>query len=207
MPMPTWQIHSRAISSAAKGLKFIFGATIGIIFSALIGQQIILAVSIVIYLIGATISLAPAVLLIRTKKPDRSSSWMLLTGAIGLVLLLVGDFIIVVSHHSSEKILKAVEGHVLLIFTLWLFPTLLGSLIYLLPVVLGRGPEGSRELEEIMTRGWRWRSMLLPLASFFLLLPLKFHVLGSALTMLALGIFLSLTWRAMWRGKQRSATF
>jgi len=201
------QIHPRAISFAAKGLKFILIGTVGAISSALIGQRSFLAVSIVVYCVGVIITLGLSVFLIRAKKPDRASPWMLLTGVVGLLLLLAGDFLIVVSHHSTEAVMAAVDGHSLLIFTLWLFPTLLGSLIYLLPVVLGRGPRATKEFAEIMNRGWRWRIMLLPLASLFLLLPSTFHALGQTLTVIALGIFLALTLRAIWAGKQRSDAF
>lgn len=201
------QIHPRAISFAAKGLKFIFVGTLGAILSALIGAQSILAISILIYSVGVAITLAPSMFLIRTKKPDRASSWMLFTGIIGLMLLLTGDFIVVVFYRSPEKILAAIEGHILLVFTLWLLPTLLGSLIYLLPVVLGRGPAANRELEKIMNRGWRWRIMLLPTASLFLLLPSAFHPFGDGLIVLALGVFLGLALRAMWRARERSTAF
>jgi len=201
------QIHSRAISFSTQGLRFLVIGTAGTILSALIGQKSILAISIVIYSIGVAITLGLSVLLMRSKKPDSASSWMLLTGAIGLILLLAGDFIVVISRHTPEKILTEVEGHSLLIFTLWLFPTLLGSLIYLLPVVLGRGPAATKKFAKIMNRGWRWRILLLPIASFFLLMPSRFHPLGGILTMLALGIFLSLTLRAIWSRRERLGTF
>jgi nitrite reductase (NO-forming) len=182
------------------------GAT-GAILSALMAPRILLATSIATYFIGAALTFAPSMFLLRAKKPDRASAWMLLSGAIGFLLLLIGDFIVVVSHHSPEKILAAVEGRALLIFTLWLFPSLLGAMTYLLPVVLGRGPASTKVFAEIMNRGWQWRVMLLPLASIFLLLPSRFHPLGGALTMIALAVFLGLTVRATWSGKTRSVAF
>lgn len=196
------QIHARAVSSAAVGLKFLIAGVIGAIFAALIDQSILFAISIVLYLLGAIITLAPAALLMRTKQPDRASSWMLLTGALGLAFALIGDIIIILTHHSPEKTLTAIEDHLLLIFTLWLLPTLLGSLIHLLPVVLGRGPTANKELTALMNRGWKWRLFLLPVASLLLLLPSVFHTAGALLAMFALGMFLVLTFRTMWRARQ-----
>ena len=189
------------------GLRFLIAGVIGSIFATLIDRPVFLAISIAFYLVGAIIALAPAAALMRTKQPDRASSWMLLIGALGFALVLIGDFIIVLTHHSPEETLSAIENQLLLIFTLWLLPTLLGSLTHLLPVVLGRGPAANRELAAIMNRGWRWRLFLLPLSSFFLLLPAQFHILGLILTALSLGVFLILAAGALYRARAFSSTF
>lgn len=196
------QIHPRAVSCAITGLVLLIVGIIGAVFAALIDQSILFAISIALYLVGLIIALAPAAFLMRTKQPDRASSWTLLTGALGFVFLLTGDLIIVLTHHSPEETLTAIENHLLLVFTLWLLPTLLGALTHLLPVVLGRGPASNKELAAIMNRGWRWRLFLLPLASLLLLLPSSFHGAGVVLTMLALSIFLVLAFRAIWRARQ-----
>ena len=198
------QIHPRAISMAGNGLKVLLVGSIGTVVTAFLGQRGFLAVSIITYAVGAAIALAPAVLLLRSKRPYRASPWMLLNGSIGLIVLLLGDVIVIVSSPSPEKILVTIEGHALLIFTLWLFPTLLGSLTYLLPVVLAHGPAATKEFAETMNQGWRWRIFILPTASFFLLLPSLFHLVGDALTIFALGLFLSFTVRAMWCGSKSS---
>lgn len=194
-------MHPKAIPSAITGLKFLLVGVSGAIIASLLDQRIILAMSIAIYLTGAVFSLFPAALLLKTRQPDRPSSWMILTGSIGLAFLLIGDFVIAISHHSSAKILVAIEGHLVLIFSLWLFPILLGALTYLLPVVLGRGPTSNRELEKIMGRGWQLRLLLLSLASIFLLLPSKFHNVGYVLIGLSLGAFLVLALNAMYRSR------
>jgi nitrite reductase (NO-forming) len=196
------QIHARAISFAGKGLKVLLVGSVGTVVSAFLGQRGFLAVSIITYAIGAAVTLTPAVFLMRSKRPDRASSWMLLNGVVGLIVLLVGDVIVIVSSPSPEKILVTIESRALLIFTLWLFPTLLGSLMYLLPVVLGHGPSSTKEFAETLNQGWRWRIFILPTASLFLLLPSMFHQLGEVLTIFALGLFLTLTVRAIWSGSK-----
>ena len=201
------QIHPRAISLSGNGLKVLLVASLGTVVSAFLGQRGFLAVSIITYAFGAAITLAPTVLLLRSKGRDRVSSWMLLNGVIGLIVLLVSDVIVIVSSQSPEKILVTIEGRALLIFTLWLFPTLLGALTYLLPVVLGHGPAATKEFAETINQGWRWRIFILPTASLFLLLPSMFHPLGDALTIFALGLFLSLTGRAIWSGSKSSNAF
>lgn len=191
------QMDPKAIGNAKWGLKFLLGGILGAILGALLSQPWLLAASIGIYLIGFFLALVPAALLMRRRLPDRSSSWMLLTGALGLVALLIADLIVVLVFRSPEKILNSIEAHLVLIFTLWLLPILLGALTYLLPVVLGRGPASNRQLESTLNRGWRWRLFLLPLSSLIQLLPQKFHIVGFLLAALALGVFLLLTLVAM----------
>jgi len=186
------QMHESAIMKAKLGLKFLVVGVGGSIVGSLIDEAWLLAVGIVIYFVGAFVTLAPAGLLIRRRLPDRSSSWMMFTGVIGLAILLASEFCIVLKFHTAEKILSSIEAHLLLIFTLWLLPILLGSLTYLLPVVLGRGPASNRELEAILNFGWHWRIFLLPLSSIFQILPTRFHNMGPLIAMAAVGVFVFL---------------
>lgn len=186
------QMHESAIVKAKLGLKFLVAGVVGAIVGSLIDESGLLALSVVVYFVGAGVTLAPAGLLIRRRLPDRSSSWMMFTGVIGLVILLASEFGIVLKFHTSEKILSSIESHLLLIFTLWLLPIFLGSLTYLLPVVLGRSPASNRELEAILNFGWRWRIFLLPLSSVFQILPTTFHNVGPLIAMVAVGVFVIL---------------
>jgi nitrite reductase (NO-forming) len=190
-------MHPRAIRSAVIGLRFILVGTSISIFAAIQDWQILFGLSLACYLIGASITLTPAVLTMRNKKPDRPGSWMLLTGAIGLGILLLSDIALQFRYASPEKILSAIEGHILLLFTLFLFPTLLGALTYLLPVVLGRGPALNRELETILSRGWKWRLLVLPLASLFMFFNSLLVNIGRAMVAISLGAFLILVLTAM----------
>lgn len=196
------QMHDRAIVNAKLGLKFLVSGIVGSLVGSLINQPSILALSITIYLAGSILTLAPAAMLLRRRLPDRSSSWMLFMGVVGLAVLLSSEFILVLELKKPEKILASIEGHLLLIFTLWLLPILLGALTYLLPVVLGRGPASNRELETTLNYGWRWRIYILPLSSVFQILPDRFHNVGRILAALALGIFLALTLIAMRKARR-----
>ena len=196
------QMHDKAIANAKLGLTFLITGIVGSIVGSLFNQPALLALSIAIYMAGSIITLAPAALLLRRRLPDRSSSWMLLTGVIGLAVLLASEFILVLEFKTSEKILTSIESHLLLIFTLWLLPILLGALTYLLPVVLGRGPASSRALESTLNYGWRWRIYILPLSSVFQILPSRFHNVGRILAAVALGIFLILALVAMRRARK-----
>ena len=190
-------MHPRAIRSAVIGLRFILVGTSISIFAAIQDWQILFGLSLACYFIGASITLTPAILTMRNKKPDRPGSWMLLTGAIGLGILLLSDIALQFRYASPEKILSAIEGHILLLFTLFLFPTLLGALTYLLPVVLGRGPALNRELETILSRGWKWRLLILPLASLFMFFNSLLVNIGRAMVAISLGAFLILVLTAM----------
>lgn len=200
------QMHPKAISAAKLGLKFLVVGVLGSVLGSLSDWSWVLAASIVIYLLGAVITLTPAALLMRKRLPDRSSSWMMLTGSAGLVFLLIGDFTLVEMHRNSEKILSSIETHLLLIFTLWLLPILLGALTHLLPVVLGRGPASNRELESILNFGWQWRIFLLPLSSVFQIFSARFHDVGRLIAAVALGVFLLLALVAMRKARSIAAS-
>jgi len=195
------QMHTDAISRAKLGLKFLVIGILGSIVGSLSDQPAILATSLILYLGGTFIALLPAALLLRRRMPDRSSSWMLFTGSIGLVVLLIGDASLVLIKQSPEKILDSLESHLLLVFTLWLLPILLGALTYLLPVVLGRGPASNRKLESVLNLGWRWRTFLLPLSSLLQVLPERFHIMGHIMAAIAVGLFLALALIAMRRSR------
>ncbi len=197
------QMHGKAIRWAIFGLKILVMGTMGTIIGSLSDTPLVTALSIAVYCAGVVITLTPAAILIRRRTPDRSSSWMMFTGTIGLVLLLVGDFVLVLQDRTSEKILASIESHLLLIFTLWLLPILLGSLTYLLPVVLGRGPTSNRKLESVLNFGWQWRIALFPLSSLFQILPDEFHMVGRLIAVVAVGLFLVLAMDAM----RKSRTF
>ncbi len=196
------QMDPEAIRKAQFGLKFLAVGTLGVIIGALISQSWLATLSIGFYLLGLVITLAPAALLLRRRVPDRSSAWMMLTGALGLVALLIADGVTFLILHSPEKILSAIETHLILVFTLWLLPILLGALTHLLPVVLGRGPASNRQLEATLNLGWKWRLSLLPLSSLLQILPNKFHILGFIVAALALGTFLVLAVIAMRQSRQ-----
>lgn len=190
-------MHEQAIRAAVIGLRFILAGTCMSIVAAIEDWQILSGFSLAIYLLGASITLTPAILTMRNKRPDRPGSWMLLTGAVGLGVLLVADMALQFTYASPEKALTVIEGHILLLFTFFLFPTLLGALTYLLPVVLGRGPALNRELETILSRGWKWRLSLLPLASLFMFFNNLFVDIGRAMVAISLGAFLFLVLTAM----------
>ncbi|HEY3293774.1 MAG TPA: hypothetical protein VGJ85_09150 [Candidatus Nanopelagicaceae bacterium] len=195
------QMHAEAISRAKLGLKFLMIGILGSMIGSLWDQPWILVIGMASYLVGTILALLPAALLLRRRIPDRSSSWMLFTGSIGLVVLLIADASIVLLERKPEKILDSLESHLFLVFTLWLLPILLGALTYLLPVVLGRGPAQNRKLESILNFGWQWRIFLLPLSSLFLMLPHKFHMMGQIIAAIAVGLFLTLALIAMRRSR------
>lgn len=200
------QMDPGAIPKAKLGLKFLTVGTLGAIGGALFNQPWLASISIAFYLVGLVVTLAPAVLLLRRRLPDRSSAWMMLTGVLGLMALLIADSVAFLILHSSEKILSAIETHLVLVFTLWLLPILLGALTYLLPVVLGRGPALNRQLEVTLNLGWKWRLSLLPLSSLLQVLPKKFHIVGFIVAALALGVFLVLAVVAMRQARRVTAS-
>ncbi len=200
------QMDPGAVEKAKLGLKFLAIGTVGVIIGSVVSHPWLSVASLVFYLAGLIIALVPAALLLRRRIPDRSSAWMMFTGAVGLVALLVADILAFLILSSPEKILSAIETHLILVFTLWLLPVLLGALTYLLPVVLGRGPASNRQLEAILNLGWKWRLPLLPLSSVLQILPKMFHIVGFLFAALALGVFLVLAVVAMRQARRVTAS-
>ena len=192
-------MHANAISWALKGLRFLIAGISLVLASALFDWPKLFALGLLLYLVGAFVALIPAALLIPKKRPDRPGSWMLLSGAIGLAILLLADMTVVLSHQDPERALGVIEGHILLLFTLWLLPTLLGALTYLLPVVLGRGPASNRELESLLARAWKFRLFSLFLSSIFLTLPGQLVNVGRVLLAIPLCGFLVLAFTAVYK--------
>ncbi|MBC7464191.1 MAG: hypothetical protein H7227_08020 [Actinobacteria bacterium] len=194
-------MHPKAVKFGEKGLRFlVFGVAL-VIVAAVLDIRVLVAVGDLIYLAGAAVALTPAALVIRQRVPDRASSWMVATGVVGFVVLIALDIVTALQSNSAESFFEAIEDHSLIIFVVWLLPIFLGSLTYLLPMTLGRGPKVNRELEAIINYGWRLRVFLLPISSFLLLFT-GFHDAGFAAAGIALGIFLVLAFTTMIRARR-----
>lgn len=197
------QMHPKAISSAVLGLKVLLVGVLATFIGPLVDLQWIVSIGDLIYFVGVIIALAPTALLLRRRLPDSASSWMLLTGTFGLVILLISDAVIEAIGKTPEKVLSAIQDHLLLIATLWLLPILLGALTHLLPVVLGRGPSSTRVLEATIGFGWQWRLSLLPLSSLFLVLHGGMVAVGETLLIAAVGLFFVFSLITLLRGRTR----
>ena len=198
-------MHSNAVLFGERALPFLVVGVLAVIAASLLGNRSLIALGNLIYLIGLVIALTPAALVIQKRIPDRASSWMVATGVIGFIFLIVIDSILALQSGSAEALFESIEEHSLLIFVVWLFPIFLGSLTYLLPVVLGRGPKVNRELEEVLNFGWKWRILLMPISSVLLLFT-GFHKAGFIFAGVALGIFLILAFRTMALARKYSST-
>jgi len=194
-------MHAKAVKYGVAALPILLSGLLVVLVGSLLDLRTLSATGAVVYLSGFLLALTPAALVISQRIPDRTSSWMMATGAVGISLLLIADALISARSDSAEKLLKAIENHSLVIFTVSLMPIFLGSLTYLLPVVLGRGPKVNRELESLINAGWRLRVFLLPISSMLLLFT-PWQALGYVFAGSALGIFLILAFATMIRAKK-----
>lgn len=189
-------MHPRALTAASHGLKFLTAGLILVVGAALIDNRALYVLGDFLYLVGVLVALIPSAQLVRKRIPDRASSWMISMGIFGLFILLILDAQIALTKETPEEILEVIEGHALALFTLWLLPIFLGALMYLLPVVLGRGPKVNRELERIINYGWHWRIFLLPASSFFILIrrvpALSYLFAGIALGLFIISVFVTM---------------
>jgi hypothetical protein len=196
-------MHASAVKCGVFALPVLVSGVITVMFGSIFEIRELHAVGDLFYLIGLSIVLAPCALALRQRIPDRASSWMMATGVVGMVLVVVLDGLFSLGANSAEDLLKRIEDHSLVIFVVWLLPIFLGSLTYLLPVVLGRGPKVNRELESLINTGWHWRVLLMPLSSILLLFT-EFQALGFLFAGLSIGIFLILAFATVVRAQKHS---
>lgn len=196
-------MHAKAVKFGERGLRLLVVGVLIVMTAALLNSRSFMVFGNLIYLMGLLIALTPAALVIKERVPDRASSWMVATGVLGFAVLIVLDSFSAMRSQSARRYFDSLEAHSLIIFVVWLLPIFLGSLTYLLPVVLGRGPKVNRELEAVMNYGWRVRVFLMPISALFLLFTDRQEA-GYILAGAALGIFLILAFITLIRAKKYS---
>jgi len=198
-------MHPQAVKQGENGLRILLAGLALVIAAPLMDNLALLAVGNAIYLLGLLVSLVPAALVVKQRIPDRASSWMVATGVIGFAALIIFDALAAMRSESAGEFLEKIEDNSLIIFVVWLLPIFLGSLTYLLPMALGRGPKVNRELERIINYGWQGRILFFPISSCFLLFT-DLHAVGFAFASMALGSFLILAFLTMARANKHKRT-
>ncbi|WP_240777904.1 cupredoxin domain-containing protein [Nonomuraea basaltis] len=147
------------------------------------------------YAAGGLAVLAPLADALRRKRPHTGASWMLGAAIVWFEVALAADLVVVATRPAHE-VGAALEPLLPLVLVGFVAQVLLGSLLHLLPAMLGGGPARFKENAALLERGWPVRLVALNLGVPLLALPVpqpvtllgRALVLGSTLAFIVLAI-------------------
>lgn len=161
----------------------------------LMGWRWVALAGLVAYAVGGLAVLAPLVDALRRRRPHTGASWMLGAAIVWFEVALAANLVLVATRPAAE-VAAALEPLLPLVLVGFVAQVLLGSLLHLLPAVLGGGPARFKENAALLERGWPVRLAALNLGVPLLALPLPppvtslgwALVLGPGLAFVALAV-------------------
>lgn len=173
---------------ARQALPLLIGGTLVTTAGVLLGLNALAAAGVVGYLIGIALTAWPMVTEMRQRAPEAFSSWSALAGvlwlagtifAFGVVLVIGGGELL--GQLSGQLIAAILIGGILQV--------LLGSLSYLVPVMVGGGPAAMRTRNARINRAMAPRLVLVNASLVLGVLPSPsaVRVLASTLVLIAVG--------------------
>ncbi|HEX4813567.1 MAG TPA: multicopper oxidase domain-containing protein [Nonomuraea sp.] len=149
----------------------------------------------VAYAAGGLAVLAPLADALRRRRPHTGASWMLGAAIVWFEVTLAANLVVIATRPAAE-VAAALELLLPLVLVGFVAQVLLGSLLHLLPAVLGGGPARFKQNAALLERGWPVRLAALNLGVPLLALPVPppvtllgwALVLGSALAFVALAV-------------------
>ncbi|MBG0823177.1 multicopper oxidase domain-containing protein [Planomonospora sp. ID91781] len=158
------------------------------------------AAGLVVYAAGALAALVPLAEAVRARRPHTGAAWMLGAGVVWFEVALVAD-VVVVATRPAGGVAAGLEPLLPLVVAGFAGQVLLGSLLHLLPAVLGGGPVRFKENAALLERGWAARLAAFNAGVVLLALPVPrpLAVLGWALVLAAVAVFVVLAGVALAR--------
>ncbi|NUW39501.1 multicopper oxidase domain-containing protein [Nonomuraea rhodomycinica] len=168
----------------------------------LAGWRWVAFAGLVAYAAGGLAVLAPLAEALRRKRPHTGASWTLAAAIVWFEVALAADLVVVATHPAHE-VAAALDPLLPLVVVGFVAQTLLGSLLHLLPAVLGGGPARFKENAALLERGWAVRLAALNLGVPLLALPVPrpVTVLGWALVLGSVLAFVVLAVTALTRAR------
>ncbi|MEY9214955.1 multicopper oxidase domain-containing protein [Thermobifida halotolerans] len=173
----------RSLPLAAVGLVGAVGAlTAGIRWAAVVGLAL--------YAAAAVLALVPLLRTARQRRPHSGASWTVAAGTGWFAIILAADVAVVATHpaHAVADALGTLLPPVLVGFV---GQVLLGSLMFLLPVVLGGGPATVKRGTALVERWWLPRLIAVNAAVPLTVLPVPPWAETSAWALLLAGLTVS----------------
>ncbi|MBG0830116.1 multicopper oxidase domain-containing protein [Planomonospora sp. ID67723] len=158
------------------------------------------AAGVAAYAAGAAAALLPLVEALRARRPHTGAAWMLGAGVVWFEVALAAD-VVVVATRPAGGVAAALEPLLPLVLAGFVGQVLLGSLLHLLPAVLGGGPARFKENAALLERGWAVRLTALNAGVPLLALPVPrpLALLGWALVLASAAAFVVLAVTALTR--------
>ena len=185
-------LHTRlaldAEQQARRALPLLTGGTLVTTAGALTGLDLLAAAGVAGYLLGIGLTVAPMVTEMRQRPPAVVASWSALAGVVWLSGTLVAFGIALVA--GSADTLSGLAGQLVAAALIGgVLQVLLGSLSYLVPVMVGGGPAAMRRRNARVNRAMAPRLVMLntALAVCVLPSPSAVRVLASTLVLVAVG--------------------
>ncbi|GAA0937924.1 multicopper oxidase domain-containing protein [Actinocorallia libanotica] len=190
-------VARRALCLAVPGLAAVVG---GLLADA--GP--VAAAGLALFTGAVLFALVPFVRTARRRRPHNPAAWMLAAGTCWFVVVLLAD-LLVVATRPPDEVAAGFAALLPLILAGFAAQILVGSLTFLLPVVLGGGPAGLKQSAALLERGWIVRLVLVNAAVPCTLLPwARASSLAWAAVAVAYGGFVVLAALAVGRRLQPS---
>ncbi|MGW5688196.1 multicopper oxidase domain-containing protein [Nonomuraea sp. NPDC003754] len=170
----------------------------------LLGLRWVAVAGLAVYLAAVGVALTPLAETVRRRRPHTGAAWTVGAGVAWFGVALVVDLVLVVMH-GPDDLAPALEPLLPLMLAGFLPQVLLGSLMHLLPAVLGGGPVRFKENADLLAWGWRYRlvSATLGVALLALPVPAFFDVAGWALVLAPVAAFVMLAVTGFVRARHR----
>ncbi|MEO3855811.1 multicopper oxidase domain-containing protein [Acrocarpospora sp. B8E8] len=171
----------------------------------LLGMRWLAVLGLAVYAAAVVVALAPLADTVRRRRPHTPAAWMLAAAVVWFQVALVVDLVITFTRPPGE-VADALEPLLPLVLVGFVAQTLIGSLVHLLPVVLGGGPARLKENSALLERGWTVRFAMVNLAVPLLALPVppQVRLLGWAALLGAATAFVALALAALTRERLRT---
>ncbi|MFC4062635.1 multicopper oxidase domain-containing protein [Planomonospora corallina] len=152
------------------------------------------------YAAGAGAALVPLAEAVRARRPHTGAAWMLGAAIVWFEVALAADMVVVATRPAGE-VAAALEPLLPLVLAGFVAQVLLGSLLHLLPAVLGGGPAAFKRNAALLERGWPVRLAALNAGVPLLALPVPdaLTLLGWALVLASAVAFVVLAVTALVR--------
>ncbi|MFI6706410.1 multicopper oxidase domain-containing protein [Nonomuraea sp. NPDC050478] len=159
------------------------------------------------YAAGTVAALAPLAEAVRRRRPHTGAAWTMGAGVVWFGIALVANLAIVATRPAAE-VTAGLDPLLPLVLAGFVAQVLLGSLLHLLPAVLGGGPARFKENAALLERGWAVRLAAFNLGVPLLALPVPapLRLLGWALVLAATAAFVTLATIALTRSRALGRT-
>ncbi|WP_260477660.1 multicopper oxidase domain-containing protein [Nonomuraea sp. WAC 01424] len=166
----------------------------------LAGWRWVAFAGLVAYAAGGLAVLVPLADALRRRRPHTGAAWMLGAAIVWFEVALAADLVVVATRPAHE-VAAALAPLLPLVLAGFVAQVLLGSLLHLLPAVLGGGPVRFKENAALLERGWVVRLVALNLGVPLLVLPVPppVRLLGWGLVLAAATAFVVLAVTALTR--------